>query len=76
VNVDRRYIRRLRAILHSCSLLGTDVACAKHYGARELNPKQLETFRCKLKGQIEFVGQVRGKDDNLYKKFKALWEQI
>lgn len=71
VNVDRKYIRNLRAILHHWELNGLGKAAAKHFGSAKLNSI---SFIRKLKGQIEFVGQVRGKDDLIYQKLKIKLE--
>jgi RNA-directed DNA polymerase len=75
VNVDRKYIRRLRAMLHSWSKMGVELAAAKHFKARALNPEDVAKFVRKLHGQIGFVGQVRGNSDTVYlrlnKKFEA-----
>ncbi len=66
-NVDRKYIRNLRATLHHWELNGLDKAAAKHFGNPKLDSVNLIP---KLKGQIEFVGQVRGKEDLIYQKLK------
>lgn len=71
VNVDRKYIRRLRAMLHSWEKMGVELAAAKHFKATSLNSEDVSKFICRLQGQISFVGQVRGTDDNLYKKLNA-----
>ena len=72
VNVDRKYIRNLRAILHHWELNGLGKAAAKHFGTVKLDSFSLIP---KLKGQIEFVGQVRGKDDLIYQKLKIKFEE-
>ena len=69
-NVDRKYIRRLRAILYSWETMGVELAAAKHYQLTDLNSVDVSKFVRKLIGQIEFVGQVRGNSDSIYKKFK------
>ena len=51
VNVQRRYIRRVRAMLHRLS--------------REDNNKLLLR---QVKGRIDFIGQVRGRGDALYRR--------
>ncbi len=67
-NVDRKYIKRLRAILFSWEKMGVELACAKHYQLTDLNFVDVPKFVRKIKGQIEFIGQVRGVNDSLYKK--------
>lgn len=69
VNVDRKYIRRIRAMIYSMQNMGYELAAAKHYQLTKIDPMYTAKFIYKLKGQIEYVGQVRGKNDNIYKKF-------
>ena len=66
VNVDRKYIRNLRAILHHWKLNGVEKATLKHFNGLYDSLK----FINRIKGQIEFVGQVRGKEDGIYLKLK------
>ncbi len=66
VNVDRKYIRNLRAIMHHWKLNGLETATLKHFNGIHDSVK----FINKIKGQVEFVGQVRGKGDGLYLKLK------
>lgn len=68
VNVDRRYIRRIRAMLYSWEKMGVEIAAAKHFQAKHLKTEDSQKFIKKLGGQIEFVGQVRGKNDEIYSK--------
>lgn len=68
VNVDRKYIRNLRAILFSWEKMGVELAAAKHYQLKDLAVVDVPKFVRKIAGQIEFVGQVRGVNDSIYKK--------
>ena len=70
VNVDRKYIRNLRAILHHWKLNGVEKATLKHFNGLYDSLK----FINKIKGKIEFVGQVRGKEDGIYIKLKQKLE--
>lgn len=74
VNVDRRYIRRLRAMLHSWEKLGVEIAAAKHFNATKLSIEYVQKFVRKLAGQIQFVGQIRGIEDEIYRKFVLAFE--
>ena len=69
-NVERKYIRRLRAIVHSIKGMGVELAAAKHYGLTELQQVNVPKFLRKIKGQIEFVGMVRGRNDAIYRRLK------
>jgi len=68
VNVDRRYIRKVRAILFDWEVNGIDNAAARY---SELNrtsgPDILSGFRRALKGRISFIGTVRGREDRIYR---------
>lgn len=69
-NVDRRYIRNIRAALHDISSNGLETATSKHFKIKEVNEKLVNTFLLNLTGKINFVGQVRGKDDFIYCNFR------
>lgn len=66
VNVDRTYIRNLRATLHHIRTCGIAEASNKHYTAENSDFLLQAKLLHKLKGQIDFVGQVRGKEDVFY----------
>ena len=70
LNVDRRYIRKIRALIHDAHLNGIANAASKHFGARSSNDRLTKHFWLRLEGKINFVGQVRGKDDMVYNKLK------
>lgn len=66
LNVDRRYIRHIRAMLQDWDCNGLEQAAAKFNG-RKL--RDVQEFIRIVKGKIDFVGQVRGKEDRIYRKF-------
>ena len=68
-NVDRRYIRKLRAIIHHWQIEGLDSAAAKHLNLPGTpNESDRQYFISKMKGSINFVGMVRGKMDAVFLK--------
>ena len=68
-NVDRRYIRRLRATLHHLKVEGLDKAVSKHLNLqREITEKDRIYFIRKVAGSINFVEMVRGKSDPVFLK--------
>jgi RNA-directed DNA polymerase len=78
VNVDRRYIRKLRAALHDLELNGLANASTKHFKLQETaSEAQQQHFISRIQAQINFVGSVRGKDDEVFLKLKlkfvGLW---
>lgn len=68
VNVDRTYIRNIRAVLHHIKTEGIEEAAKKHYKVAIADQFVQQKLLFKLKGQIDFVGQVRGKEDGIYLK--------
>ena len=69
VNVDRKLIRKVRAIIHDIKLNGLEAAARKHYKLIEKIDWNVQChFNSKVEGYIRFIGQVRGKDDEIYKR--------
>jgi retron-type reverse transcriptase len=69
VNVKRRLIREVRAMLHAWrkfGLIAASTAYRDNYGGRS-------DFQYALRGKIEFVGQIRGRPDRL---FRSLADQF
>ncbi len=76
VNVDRTYIKTIRACLHNWKLNGLEHATAKHYFVIAPSTEEQAQFSNKLKGQIEFIGMVRGKKDEIYIKYKGEFKYL
>ena len=68
VNVDRTYIRNIRAVLHHIKTDSLEEAAKKHYKVSIADQFLQQKLLFKVKGQIDFVGQVRGKEDEIYLK--------
>jgi RNA-directed DNA polymerase len=72
VNVDRRYLKKVRAMLHDLSVNGIEIATINHFGLDELASKEQESkFLYRLQGSIGFIGQVRGKSDTIYQSMQT-----
>jgi replicative DNA helicase len=70
MNVDRKLIKKVRAMLFDLRQNGIKAAAQKHYDSIEfVSDKNCDAFLFKLKGYINFIGQVRGKEDAIYIKF-------
>ena len=71
VNVDRKYIKKVRAMLHDLKVNGLEAAAKNHFKCLE-NPSEKITnrFLFRLSGYIDFIGNVRSKNDFLYIKYK------
>jgi len=69
VNVDRKLIRKIRAIIHDITLNGLAAAAKRHFNPNgEIDRKDQLYFRNKIEGYIRFIGQVRGKEDFIYNR--------
>jgi RNA-directed DNA polymerase len=72
-NVRRRYVREIRAMLHTWDKFGVLKAESDFftkYDHTHRNPKlKLPTYRQVVKGKIEFLGMVRGKGNEIYSTF-------
>ncbi|MEH1776910.1 reverse transcriptase domain-containing protein [Nostoc sp.] len=72
LNVKRKYIRQIRAMLHAWEKYGLDNAQAefwKQFDNKSSYQKKQKSFQYIIKSKIEFVGTVRGKDDQIYLNF-------
>lgn len=69
-NVDRKYIRQIRAMLHAAKKFGFDAAEAHFhdkYYSKHLKPgRGKPSYKKVIRGKIDFVGMIRGKLDPLY----------
>ena len=72
VNVNRKYVRNIRGALHSWEKYGLEAAKKiyreKHAHQPTLPKKEFAPFIDSLRGKIEFVGSVKGKNDPIYQK--------
>ena len=68
LNIDRRYIRNVKAILFDIKINSLENAAMRHYEVTKVDEKLLRTFVLSIAGMINFIGQVRGKDDSIYCK--------
>jgi RNA-directed DNA polymerase len=72
LNLNRTYIRKVRAMLHAWEKYGLENAQSHFLNKYYINPgfqKECPPFQYVLRGKIEFIGRVRGKDDYIYKNF-------
>lgn len=80
LNVPRRHIRRIRAMLYSWEREGLQAAEARLH--RERDPRRsfdgapAPTFPSVVRGMIEYVGMVKGHDDPVYQDLLARWSSL
>ncbi len=69
VNIDRKLLKQIRAMIHDLHVNGLEVAAQKHFNIpfESSEAAQLKFFD-RLSGYINFVGQIRGKEDLLFQK--------
>ncbi|HUH73534.1 MAG TPA: reverse transcriptase family protein [Chitinophagales bacterium] len=76
VNVDRKLLKKVRAMLHDFGINGLELASQRHFK----NPKKYQDYKIlfiyRLQGYINFIGQVRGKSDPIYIKYKTVFDSL
>jgi RNA-directed DNA polymerase len=72
-NVDRKYVRQIRAMLYAWAKFGLEAAeneyFDKYLSKSRLSIKSKLEFQQVLRGKIEFIGMVKGKEDSIYQKY-------
>lgn len=82
VNVNRTYIRNLRAMLHNWTSKGYQKASADfaRYYIQEKgfsrNKGVIPPFESVVSGKLEFLGMVRGKDDTIFLTMSKLYKSL
>ncbi len=80
VNVNRKYIRNIYGTFHAWEKYGLEKALEIYkskYAKKSILPeKDIPHFLDSLRGKIEFIGSVRGKDDNLYQKLLTIFNDL
>ncbi len=67
VNVNRKLIRNVRAMIHDLKTNGINSAAQNHFQtSKEVDEVMAHKFISRLYGFIHFIGQVRGKQDGIY----------
>ncbi|MEZ4328712.1 MAG: reverse transcriptase domain-containing protein [Polyangiales bacterium] len=72
VNVPRRFIRRTRAMLHAWEVHGIEAAqnrLEERYSGGMQNKSSPPSFMGRVRGNIAYIGQIRGRDDEIYIRF-------
>lgn len=72
-NVSRDYVRKISSMLHAWDKFGLDSAEQRYVEKYSKEPRKFQEepprFREILRGKINFLGMVRGKDDEIYRKY-------
>lgn len=79
-NVRRTLIREVRAMLHAWRKYGLENAeqhyQQKHSDRGRIKPTGSHQFQLALRGKINFIGMVRGEDDEIYQKYLHQYEEL
>jgi RNA-directed DNA polymerase len=79
-NVQRKYVRQVRGMLYAWSKYGITDAEKEHFvkhNTKYRNPDlELPSFRQIVKGKIEFIGMVKGRKDQIYRKLIDKYEAL
>lgn len=76
VNVNRKFIRKIRAVLHDAEFHGIAKAAATYFKETHADEMLQNKFMNSISGGIAFVGQIRGFDDVIYKRYKNKLEWV
>jgi RNA-directed DNA polymerase len=74
-NVKRSFLRDIRAELHDWHSRGPIEAAKRHFGPR-FTDRSPQVFEEVVRGQIGFVGQIRGQGDDTYLRLLARWSKL
>jgi RNA-directed DNA polymerase len=78
-NVPRSYVRHLRGLLHAWERYGADAAANEFFANHDHKGRGgagAGLLRKVVRGKIEFVGRVRGKDDPIYLKLLIAFAKL
>lgn len=79
-NLDRNYIRQIRAMLHAWRKFGLEYSEFEYLNKYEFKnrhySKDLPNFRQVIRGKIEFLGMVKGKSDPIYQKYLTQYLEL
>jgi RNA-directed DNA polymerase len=77
INVDRKTIKMVRAMIYDALQNGVYKAALKHFKLKKELDKMSESyFLNRLDGYINFIAQVRGKEDSIVVKFRENYNMI
>jgi RNA-directed DNA polymerase len=76
VNVPRKYIRNIWAALHAWRKFGFDAASARFKERFDFHTRDEADFESVMMGRIQYVGSVRGFEDEIYLKLRRTFNQL
>ncbi len=79
LNVKRRFIKQLRAMLYAWEKHGLDKAALEHfkkYSRRHKDKEDNALFIKIIEGKLHFLADIRGKDDDIFKKYVGQFKKL
>ncbi len=79
LNVNRTYVRNVRAMLHSLDrdgLAGAQLKMEELYAERDRYPGARPSFQSVLRGRLAYLAMVRGSDDPLVLKMLSRYHEL
>ena len=78
LNINRKYIRQIRAVLHAWEKYGLENTEAEFWRKDKKHrfQRNSDSFRKIIRGKIDFVGTVRGTDDQIYLNFLTCLKKL
>lgn len=78
-NVPRRFVRRTRAMLHAWERYGLSAAQTQFqlkYTGQCRNKERVPSFERRVRGNISYIGQIKGRDDSVYVRLLSKWQRL
>ena len=75
VNINREYLQTVRAMINNWDKRGLDYATINYQKHCQTNYKNVD-FRKMLRGRINFIGEIKGKDSSTYHKLITKFEYL
>ncbi|WP_082400641.1 reverse transcriptase domain-containing protein [Gemmobacter sp. LW-1] len=81
VNVKRKFVRDVRAMLHDWEFNGYAAASARHFNEKRpdrgrLPEQEATNFEWVVRGKIEFIRQVKGSTDQVFRGLAARFNAL
>ena len=76
VNVDRKLLKKVRAMIFDLEKNGVSIAAQKHFKLNAPSEELSISFLNRLEGYVNFIGQVRGSEDRVYLRYDRLFSPV
>lgn len=79
LNVPRSYVRKVRSMLYAWERFGLEKAQAEYFSRYDLKNRLLNdrrSYKAIVKGKIDYLGLVRGRNDYIFNKFYNRYNRL